>query len=128
MVSKRTTWGYDRLTRVLGRGLDDFTCVLLSLSVSTSCVADPMSDLLGDGLGDGREVRVRFSDSVSGLTIRFDGFDLLGSGLADLSDGSGTTIRLGVVGFRVLMTKSGRGDLSHGGDEDDRESHCKSGE
>jgi hypothetical protein len=55
-----------------------------------------------------------------------DETDLLGSGLANLSDGSGPTIRLGVVGFGVLMTKSGRGDLGHGGDEDDRESHCKS--
>jgi hypothetical protein len=128
MVSRRTTWGYDRLTRVLGRGLDDFTSVLLSLSVSTAQVAGLMSDLLGDGLGDGREVRVRCSDSISWLSIQSDGIDLLGSGLADLSDGSGTAIRLGVVGFGVLMTKSGRGDLGHGGDEDNRESHCKSRE
>jgi hypothetical protein len=66
MVNKGRRGGYGRLTRILGGGLDDFTCVLLSLSVSTGQVADLVSILLGDGLGNGREVRVRSSDNISG--------------------------------------------------------------
>lgn len=50
--------------------------------------------------------------------------DSLGSSLTDLGDGGSTTGRSGDGDWlRKMVTKSSRGDLSHNGNEGDRESH-----
>jgi len=48
------------------------------------------------------------------------GCDSLGSGLANLGDGGSST-----NGLRSLVTKGSRGDLSHDGNEGDREFHLE---